>query len=183
MKKRLVLYYSKTGNSRFLATKASELLECEVVEVKSSPGAIALMYLLSSLNFPVRTSIPGRKIDAYEEILLFGPVWGGLLIAPLRSVIRMCRKASKKLHFAVTCETSDEEKDDKYGYRQVLDAARKLGGQLVINTQAFPVTLVQDGAANKTIRLEEKTRITADNYPGRMEERLTEFVEQIKSNH
>lgn len=89
---------------------------------------------------------------------------------------------SKSIHFAVTCETSDADKNSEYGYNQVLRAAGLLGKGLVRTTEAFTVTLVTnyDPAAQNV--LSEKVRITEDNYSDALKQRLADFAKRIKEN-
>jgi len=180
MKKHVVLFYSKTGNSKFLAEQIAQELGCDIREITCSFNSIGMLFLISWLKWGVRINISARDLANYEEVVILGPIWGGTLIAPLRSIINQCRKASKVMHFAVSCETSEAEKDDKYGYERVLEKARALGGSLVKTTAAFSTTLVEGGDV-KTIKLEEKIKITADNYKGEIKARVENFIQRITS--
>jgi hypothetical protein len=71
----------------------------------------------------------------------------------LRTLLKKCFNLSKPVHFAVTCETSDDEKDNKYRYNQFLNSTIELGGQLVRTTAAFSTSLIKgyDGKIKKTL--------------------------------
>jgi flavodoxin len=180
MKKYLILYYSKTGNSQFIAEKLAKELGGDALRLEPVISGIAALFLLSALNVRVPILLTKEQISAYDEVIILGPIWGGQLLAPLRSAIRACKKAARPFHFAVTCETSDEEKDSQYGYSQVLRKARELGGTWACATEAFPMPLV-DGYVRPQDATAEKTRVTEANYSTALRKRVKVFAEKIKS--
>lgn len=121
-----------------------------------------------------------KEIEEYDELIIFGPIWGGLLISPLRNTLKKCVRASREIHFALSCETSDEDKDNKYGYARVLNEAKKIGGLSVKNTAAFSTSLVRSKTESLNPRLSKKVKITEENFKGEIGERLEEFVVRIK---
>lgn len=80
MKKYLVLFYSKTGNSKFLAEKAATALGCDLRAIKPIINNTALLFLLSSLKIRIAIDISKDYIEKYDEVIIFGPIWGGLLV-------------------------------------------------------------------------------------------------------
>ncbi len=181
MKKYLVIYYSKTGNSKFLAEKISNELGCDLKKIKPVTESLLLLFLMSLLKINVSTGISREDIEEYDEVIILGPIWGGLLISPLRSMLKICVKAEKPVHFAVSCETSEELKDSKYGYGQVLREAEQLGGKLVRTTGAFSTSLVQNNNGSWSPKLSEKTKITEENFIGIIRSRFNDFINRIQS--
>jgi flavodoxin len=179
MKKYIILYYSKTGNSGFMAEKLSRELSCDMEMIRPMLNYTGLLFLISMLKIPIPTNISTKKIEQYQEIIVIGPIWGGLLIAPLRSILKKCFKLSKSVHFAVTCDTSEDDKDYKYGYAQVLQSAVKLGGQLVRTTAAFSTSLIKghDGKINTDINV--KAKFMEENYNDELKKRLHDFKSAI----
>jgi flavodoxin len=180
MKKYLVVYFTNTGNSKFLAEQIATSLHCDIKRITTTIKGVALLYFLSSLKFPIRINIKKQELEDYEEIIILGPIWGGLLIAPLKTMIKKCISQSKSIHFAVSCETREEDKNGKYGYVRVLEAARKLAGPLVKNTEAFSTALVISEEEAKKLKLKDKTLLRADNFKGSIKDRLDQFIQQIK---
>ncbi len=180
MKQYLVLYYSKTGNSKFLAEKVAGALAGDLKSIRPPLDHVLFLYMLSALKIGVPTGISSKELENYEEVVLFGPVWGGLLIAPLRSMLKKCIRAAKPVHFAVSCEVGEEEKDGKYGYTRVLREAEKAGGELVKTTAAFSTALV--ATEPRSVQLSEKTRLTEENFEGPVRSRLEDFIDRIKSD-
>ena len=181
MKKYLVVYFTNTGNSKFLAEQIAKSLHCDIKRITTAIKGVALLYFLSSIKFPIGINIKKQELEDYEEIIILGPIWGGLLIAPLKTMIKKCTNQSKVMHFAVTCETREEDKNGKYGYVQVLEAAQKLGGSLVKNTAAFSTALVISEEEAKQLKLADKTKFTTDNFNGKIQDRLDHFILKIKS--
>jgi flavodoxin len=181
MKKYLILYYSKTGNSKFIAEKLSTELACNSKKIIPIIDSLAVLFLLSLMKIGITTNISKKEIEDYNEVIIIGPVWGGLLISPLRNTLKKCIKASKNIHFAVTCETKDEEKDNKYGYAKVLRQAEGLGGKFVRTTEAFSTSLVNLDNKAWSPKLSEKIKITEENFNGTIKSRLSDFAIKIKS--
>jgi hypothetical protein len=82
--------------------------------------------------------------------------------------------------FAVTCETNDAQKDDNYGYAQVLKRAKKIGGELIQNMEAFPTPLVMEGDESWTPKISDKIKFTQNNFKGAIAKRLQSFAQRIK---
>lgn len=90
-------------------------------------------------------------------------------------------RASKSIHFAVTCETKEEDKDKKYGSSQVLKKASDLGGKYLKNTQAFSTSLVNPDNPSWSPKLSEKIKMTEDNYKGILVSRVHAYASKIKA--
>lgn len=181
MKNYLILYYSKTGNSKFIAEKLSAGLICNSKRITPIIDSVAVLFLLSLMKVGVPTNISKKEIEVYSEVVIVGPVWGGLLISPLRNTLKKCIRASKNIHFAVTCETKDEEKNNKYGYAKVLREAKGLGDKFVRTTEAFSTSLVNPENKVWSPKLSEKIKITERNFNGELKSRLSDFAIKIKS--
>lgn len=180
MKNYLVLCYSKTGNSQFIGEKLAYGLSCDLKKIIPGIDSVFILYLLSLVGINIPTNISYNDIGDYDEVVIIGPVWGGQLISPLRTVLNICLAASKNIHFAVTCETKEEDRDSKYGYSKVLNKARDLGGVLVKSTEAFPTSLVNPDNKPWTAELSGKIKITPGNYDGPLKLRVENYVLKIK---
>ncbi len=180
MKKYLVLFYSKTGNSKFLAEKAATALGCDLRAIKPIINNTALLFLLSSLKIRIAIDISKDYIEKYDEVIIFGPIWGGLLMSPLKSVLKKCVAVSIAIHFAVSCERSDSQKNEKYGYAHVLREAETIGGKFVKITEAFSTALVNKENKSWTPKLSQKIKITEENFEGEIKERFDNFIAKIK---
>lgn len=180
MKRYNVLFYSNTGNSQFIAEKLAAELNCKTQKIRPSVDSVFILFLLSLLKLGISVNVSPENISKADEVIVIGPIWGGQLIAPLRTAIKVCVKASKKIHFAVSCETKDGEKDSKYGYAQVLKKAMELGAGYVQNTEAFSTDLVNMDGKSWSAKPGEKIKISAQNYEGPLRSRVEDFVRKIK---
>jgi flavodoxin len=176
-----VFYYSYTGNSEFIAKKIAAELNCATQQIIPAVNSVFILFLLSLLKLGIPVNLRPDNLSEADEVILIGPIWGGQLIAPLRAAIKLCVKASKKIHFAVSCETKDEEKDSKYGYAQVLKKATELGAGYIQHTEAFSSDLANMYGKPWSAKPGEKIKISAENYEGTLRRRVEDFVRNIKS--
>lgn len=179
MKKRLILCYSKTGNSKFIAEKLTQELNCELDFITPSFNKTGLLFLISLLQIPVSVDVSNDRIKSFDEIVLVGPVWGGLLVAPLKAVLKKCIRLSKPVHFAVTCESPENEKDGQFGFNNVFKKVKTLGGSLVKNTAAFSTSLTTGYEGKIHTDLNSKASITEENFSIELKNRLDEFKQRI----
>lgn len=182
MKNYLVLYYSKTGNSHFIAQKLADELGGDFQKIVPSINNTLFLILLSLMKARIPINISKEIIEAYSDIVIIGPIWAGQFISPLRTALKICRSASKNIHFAVTCETKDEDKNKKFGYAKVLREAEIAGGTFVKTTEAFSTALVNNAHTKGSVKLSEKIKITDENFHGAIESRLSAFALKIKCN-
>ena len=179
MKKYLVLYYSWTGNSQFLAEKIAGELGGDVKRITPHLDYLMFISLLSFFHLGIRTNISQELMKAYDEIIIVGPLWGGRLIAPLRSVLNKGVKAKKIIHFAISCSVPDDMRDHKFGYGRALKSAEKICGSYMYNTIAFPNALVKEKIIASGEEPPEKISLSEENFKGAIEERCKEFVNNI----
>ena len=176
----LVTYYSKSGNNQFVAEKIAESLDCPIKEINPSFNYLGLQFLLSVFNLNTKSNIYKADLSCYDEIIVCGPIWGGLLISPLRKVIRKCLEVSKPVHFLTCCGSGDEVKADRYGYGGVLDRVAKLSPSLIRTVEAIPVVLVLTPEEANDPQIAMKTRLSEESYTGAFRERLEGFVQSVQ---
>ncbi len=181
MKKFIILYYSKTGNSKFIAEKLSKILSADIKEIKPVINNLIFLFLLSLMRISIPTNISKKDFAGYSDVIIIGPVWGGLLVSPLRNTLKKCRKSEQHIHFALTCETGDDKKNEKYGYVHILKEAQDLGGSLVKTTAAFPTTLVNDDNRAWSPKLSEKVKFTTENFNEAIQNRLLVFAAKVRT--
>ena len=181
MKKYAIVYYTKTGNSKFIAEKLSIQIGGDLIRIKPWMDFILFIFLISLLKIRIPINISKKDLTLYDEIIVIGPIWAGLLISPLQTFLRTCLSSSKPVHFAVTCESSNQKKDTKYGYAHVLEEAAQLGGKWVLNTEAFTTDLVRRPDQAFSTKLSEKIKFTDDNFNSEIKRRLDDFVKRIQA--
>lgn len=180
MKKYLVLYYSGSGNNRFLAQELAKTLNCDIKEIIPRMNFQGLQILLSLCKTSLGTNISPKDLEPYDEIIIMGPIWAGQLLSPLRNTIGKCINMLKPIHYATCCGTSDEQKDEKFGYEHILEQVRKLGGKWIKTAMAFPIVLILDEEEANDSQTVMKARITQENFNGRIKKRFDSLVDGIK---
>lgn len=182
MRNRIVLYHSGTGNNQFLAEQIARALKADLQPLRPRVSSTALLYLLSLLKWGSGVRLRKTDLQAYHEVIVVGPVWGGLLIAPLRDAIQKSAKYGRPVHFATCCGCSDDLKDHRYGYAQVLDAALKAGKGYVKTVEAFPVVMaLPPGEEAEGFEVND-IRLTEENFTPVLQERLARFVQKVKDS-
>ncbi len=116
--KNVILYYSRTGKTRFLAEKLQQELGGDLVEIrdlKKRKGPFGFLrgawdaYL--GLNTEVAPS--GFDLSKYELIILGTPVWASSPTPALNTFLQTCNLMDKKVSLFVTSRGT--------GYRRAID--------------------------------------------------------------
>jgi flavodoxin len=90
--KTLVVYYSRTGNTKMIAETISESLDCDIEEIvdKEKRGGI-IGYLKSgyeaSRNKLSIIEDPIHDLSKYDLLIVGTPVWAGKMSVPLRTYL------------------------------------------------------------------------------------------------
>ena len=90
--KTLVVYYSRTGNTKMIAETISESLDCDIEEIvdKEKRGGI-LGYLKSgyeaSRNKLSIIEDPKHDLSKYDLLIVGTPVWAGKMSVPIRTYL------------------------------------------------------------------------------------------------
>lgn len=104
----LVVFYSRTGTTRRVASDLASLLSCEVIElfdVQDRAGITGYLRSLRDVLFPRRTSY-GPPLDAltdYDLVVIGTPVWAGSPSAPIRSFLLDHAAELRQIAFFGTC--------------------------------------------------------------------------------
>ena len=113
----LVVYYSRTGNTRFVAEKIAEQLgaeTCEVVDKKKRTGRLGFFTGGYAATRKKLTDIEVPKpIDNYDFIIIGSPVWAGKITPAIRTFITKNDFSGKKLACFVTLDGDKPEKSLK----------------------------------------------------------------------
>ena len=89
--KTLVAYYSRSGNTRFVAQKIAEGLNadlCEIVDKKNRNGKWGFLTGGYSAFREKQTEIEVKKsVDAYDLVIVGSPVWAGKITPAIRTFL------------------------------------------------------------------------------------------------
>ena len=102
--KRIVIYYSLTGNTRQAAAAVAEALHADLLAlepVKPIPekGAASILTGGGQATFGVCPPLKPLSLDpaSYDEIILGTPIWAGKCAAPVRTFLKgnpLCRRVT-----------------------------------------------------------------------------------------
>lgn len=104
--KSVVAYYSKTGNTKFVAEKIANRLQADLCEIKDKKNRKGIWgFLTGSLDArrekltEIETS---RSIEDYELVVVGSPVWFGKMTPATRTFIVNNNFSKKKVAFFLT---------------------------------------------------------------------------------
>lgn len=98
--KTVIVSYSLTGNNEALANSIAEEFEVEHIKISEpKPRAMGSIILDLILNrTPQVQPIPDR-LEKYDLILFFGPIWMGQVATPLRAYLKYLKTNLHKYAF------------------------------------------------------------------------------------
>lgn len=112
--KNLVVFYSRSGKTKFVAEKIAEILRCdteEIVDCKNRSGIIG--WLLSGRD-AVKKSLTEikpitKEIELYDNIVIGTPVWAGNITPAVRTFVLNFRDKFKNVSFFCTMASFGEK--------------------------------------------------------------------------
>jgi flavodoxin len=104
----LVVYYSRTGNTRDVAEHIAAKIGADVAQVHSVRYRLGIAsYLLAAFDSWRRASpaieVQGPAPDHYDQVIVLSPVWTGRPSAPIRAYLHRNAGKMKKAAFVLTC--------------------------------------------------------------------------------
>ena len=89
MSKKLVIYFSRTGNTKKVAEKIANDLSCDIIEIKPLKSYKGIIGWLRAGYQGVRGKIPEIEpidvdIKEYDLVIVGTPYWGGNMSSPIR---------------------------------------------------------------------------------------------------
>ena len=112
--KKLVAYYSRTGNTKFVAEKIADHLDaetCEVIDKKNRKGKLVFLTGGYAALREKLTKIEVNKIiDDYDFIIVGSPVWAGKIAPAIRTFLVQNDFSDKQVAIFVTLKGDNPEK-------------------------------------------------------------------------
>ena len=170
--KTIVVYYSRTGNNKYLAEKIAKEWDCDIEPLR--PKINVFFFLMIKLGGGNKKLI--HNLSEYDRVILCGPIWMGSLVYPLKNFLTKHIKEIKNLIFVTCCSSTFETKDDKYGYNRVFNIVKEIAGEKCIYCEAFPIQLVMPQEKRKDGEAVMKARLSDDNFKGEIQEYFEKFL-------
>ena len=113
--KSLVVYYSRSGNSKFVAQKIAEKIGAdteEVIDKKNRRGWIGFLIAGFDATRGKETQIEETRflLDNYDLIVVGTPIWNGKPTPAIRTYLRKNDLSNKKVALFWTLAGRNEEK-------------------------------------------------------------------------
>lgn len=175
MEKTIVVYYSNKGSNKYLAEKLSKSLSCDLEEIK--PRLNVFMLFLMNIHFGIKPL--KNNINNYDKVILCGPIWMGRFIPPLRSFIKKYNDKINKLIFVTCCGSTDEKKNEKFGFGLVFNEVENILADKCMLCEAFPIGLVLPEDIKENDEAYMKTRLNDENFKGEIQERFNSFIQRV----
>ncbi|MBB6480137.1 flavodoxin family protein [Spirochaeta isovalerica] len=180
--KSVVVYYSHTGNNRYLAEKTALALNSEAIEIHPRFSAFPFL-VLSSLT---KLSSGIRKIDkdfsSYDSVILCGPIWMGQIVSPLNDFLKKYISQINRLHFITCCGSKDSTKEDKFGYSHVFRKLKEMIGKKAGLMEAFPIELILPAEDKENDQAMMEARLSDRSFNEEIKARLEAFAGKLTAS-
>jgi len=104
--KSLVVYYSRTGNTKLVAEKIAKNLNadlCEILDKKNRSGKLVFLTGgYAALREKLTAIEVTKSIDDYEFIIIGSPIWAGKITPAIRTFVSKNNFSKKKLALFIT---------------------------------------------------------------------------------
>ncbi len=174
-----VVYYSRKGSNRYLAHKAAEKLGCTPLELVPRAPGLVLPATLTRISFG--NKIFAEDFSKYDRVVLCGPLYMGKIAAPCSDFIRKYGKEIKTLDFITCCGSTDQKKDDTFGYGRVFDSLKERLGSRAGIFEAFPIELLLSEEQKDDDQAMMNTRLDEGNFMGEVSSRLENYIGRLQA--
>ncbi|MFH1294805.1 MAG: flavodoxin family protein [Candidatus Aenigmatarchaeota archaeon] len=101
--KTLVVYHSRTGNTRKVAERIARALKADLDEIVDKSPKKGMFMLGMSAFFNMKASIETKKDSSSYDLVVIGtPVWAGRVCPPVKTYIS--KNTFKRVAFFCTCD-------------------------------------------------------------------------------
>ncbi len=177
--KTLVVYYSKSGNNRYLAERIASDLGGDIEGLKPRVEVLPLQMLFSLFGLGPGNNSLKYAVPEYDQIIVCGPIWAGHPVWPNQSFLKKYGRNAQKIFYATCCGGGDAEKDGKFGYAGVFKQVEKLVGDKCAACEAFPIPLVLPEDKRKDDNAVMNARLTDESFAGEFRERYDSFMQRV----
>ena len=135
----LVVYYSRSGNTRVVAEALSEAMDAERFQIKSKKnreggfGVFTCVFdqLMDRDDEQFSLSI---DLSQYGAVFIASPIWIHKLSSPVRTFIKNASLEGKEVYFVLTYNGNQSDEDEKELADSISSLGIKIKGLYKINT-------------------------------------------------
>ena len=108
MVKPIIVFYSRTGRTKTVAKKLSELLKCDIEEITDFKNRAGITGFLGAGKDAVqkrKTTIkePEKPVSNYDLLILGTPIWAGNMTPAIRTYIDKFKNHINQIALFCTC--------------------------------------------------------------------------------
>ena len=140
--KTLILYYSRTGNTKLCCEALQKELGADMIEIKdlkNRSGGWGFFTGAVGSMFDVHTDLDPVKPDLspYKNIIIASPIWTGTLSTAIRTLIDKNQFDGKKVLLFTTTNAAEKEKYIEKGKARVAQRGAQVAGycQVVVKKE------------------------------------------------
>ena len=178
--KSIVVYYSNTGNNKYLAEKIANDKKYDLCEISPRVKSLFGLILSSLLKISFGIHNTDKNIRDYDAVILCGPVWMGQLISPLSDFLKKYKDDINKLYFITCCGSGEDNKDTKFGYTKIFEKIQIIIDRKLEFAEAISIELItpeeMKGKGDETMKL----RLSDENFKGEMLKRYNSIIDKIE---
>jgi len=105
----LVIYYSRTGNTKLVAERIAEKLNADLEGIKDKRERRGVFGFLRSgyeviVGKPSEIQPSQKNVEEYRLVIVGSPVWVGRLSSPVRAYLSIYGGKIKNVAFFTTCK-------------------------------------------------------------------------------
>lgn len=175
--KTIVLYFSSTGNNRFLAKKLAQDLNADTEEIRPVINVAPL--LIAGLSFGNKKL--QNNLENYSKIIVCSPVYMGKLAVPVKQLLKKINLQNKKVVFITCCGTNEKNKNEKFGYENVFQEIKAISHHQNIHCEALSVSLLLPENKRGDNNLVMALRLNEENFQGEIKESYQNILRKIQS--
>ena len=168
----LIVYYSRTGNTRTACEALQKELDCEILEIKDMKNrAGGWGFFTSTIGtlFGTHTKIDPvhPELAPYNAVIIGSPIWAGKLSTAIRTFIAENRFDGKKVVLFTTTNVFEKEGSKNKAKKMVTES----GGQVV---GSFQIAVTEKINGKKIERSQALIKEDAVKLAGEVKKSLTQ---------
>lgn len=157
----LVIYYSRTGTTRYVAEELSRGLAAKCAEIRSDKnrenitGAFTcvLDQLLDRDDEQKRLTV---DLSSYNPIIITSPIWIHKLSSPVRTFLKQADLAGKDICFVLTYHGNQTDADDQEMKAKIRSYGINLKGVYKLKTKNTDEVHIRQAAAQLAVSFDRR---------------------------
>lgn len=168
---KLVVYFSNTGNNKYIAEKLGMDLPADVVELDA--GKFSMIGIMWAILWKSKSKIEPLEIDwnKYDELYVCGPVWAGMLSSPVRYFLDKYADKIEKVNLFFTCGS-----DEGGMVRKIISEVENLLGRKPNKVSFLALSEFLSEGIDKDPKNVMKMHLDDKNFVGKVKERYVELL-------